>query len=195
MGLSQKYPGAALITGASSGIGKAFAERLAAEGMDLVLVARRTKRLQSIRLDLASRFPVRVDIINADLIEPLSTEYILEYLDQQQISVSMLFNNAGISHLGPFATSDIGIYERMVSLHCTAPVRLTHAILNRFPESLKAIITTSSLAGILPTPYLSVYSATKAFLTAWSYTLSEELSEQGIAVLSLNPGGSEHRDP
>jgi short-subunit dehydrogenase len=74
MGLSQKYPGAALITGASSGIGKAFAERLAAEGMDLVLVARRTKRLQSIRLDLASRFPVRVDIINADMIEPLSTE-------------------------------------------------------------------------------------------------------------------------
>jgi short-subunit dehydrogenase len=189
MNLSQRYPGYSLVTGASSGIGKAFATAFAQEGIPLVIIARREDRLIELKDDLHQRYQVQVYHLSLDLTDQGSFDQIDQFLLQHSISVGILVNNAGISDVNRFENGNEAAFEQMIALNCLAPMKLTHRLLRREREAPRAVIMTSSLAGIMPTPYLAVYSGTKAFLNAMTSALYEEYREAGVDFLTLNPGG------
>ncbi len=191
LSFSKKYPGYALITGASSGIGEAFARQLAATGMDLVLVARSKNELQRLARELQDQYRIKVLTLPVDLTAPEAGETIQTALAQQNIQISFLVNNAGFGALGPLQELDRERQLEMIRLNCQAVVDLT----TRFvPEMLKrkngAIIITSSMAGYVATPFFATYGATKAFDLVFGESLWAELKPQGIDVLVLSPGAT-----
>lgn len=187
--LKQRYPGAALITGASSGIGEAFARRLAAEGIDLALVARRRDRIDRLCDELAKAHNVKSLPIGLDLTTEDCSTILKSTLDDHGIDVSILINNAGYGSHGPFHELDPVKEVRMVDLNCRAPVAVTSAFL---PPMIRrrngAIIIVSSVAGHQPTPFLATYGATKAFDLMFAEALWAELRPFGIDVIALCPG-------
>ncbi|MFA7228267.1 MAG: SDR family oxidoreductase [Melioribacteraceae bacterium] len=189
MTLKEKYGEWALITGASSGIGEGFARRLAAEKINLILVARRIDRLNNIASELTSKFkiqaiPAPIDLSKADFMEDLKI-----YLEGRAISI--LINNAGFGYNGEFVKAEIKNQRDMVMVNCLAPVLLTHYILQDMVQRKKgAIIFLGSLVGYQPTPFTTLYSATKAFNLFMGEGLWYELKKNNIDLLSLNPGGT-----
>lgn len=184
----ERFGGAALVTGASSGIGAAFARALAAGGMDLVLVARRAQRLS----DLAARIGdagTEVHTIVQDLTEPGSERRVLEATREAGVDVGLLVSNAGFGHFGLFHEQQPSHAARMVDLNCRATVALTHAFLpGMIGRGRGGIIITASLAGFQPTPFVATYAATKAFDLVFAESLWAELRPLGIDVLALCPG-------
>jgi short-subunit dehydrogenase len=186
-----RYGKRALITGASSGIGAAFAWRLAANGCsELILVARRTDRLQSLKGDIEQRYRCRVIPLEVDLSQSGSGGVIEELLEREQLTgVDILVNNAGFGLLGAFEDLPHERLAAMVELNCRAVVDLTR----RFLPAMKrrgcgAIIITSSVVGALPAPWFSVYSATKAFDLYFGEALHGECVGSGVDVLTVLPG-------
>jgi hypothetical protein len=177
----------AVVTGASTGLGRCFAERLARQQYDLVLVARDAERLEALAARLASERPISARALPADLTEPKGLALVERELRGQ--TPDLLVNNAGFGTVGRFAELDLDGEEREVRLNVLALVRLTHTVLGPMVERGNgAVINVSSLAGEAPSPYTATYAATKAFVTSFTEALSEELRGSGVRVQALLPG-------
>jgi short-subunit dehydrogenase len=176
------------VTGASAGIGTAFAERLARDGYDLVLVARRRDRLEELAKRVRESHRVDVEVLAADLVDAGE----LLTVEQRAAAfpgLDLLVNNAGFGTVGPFHELDPDGVEREILLNDVALVRLTRAALPRMVErGHGAIVNVSSLAGFQPSPYNATYAATKAFVTSFSEAIAEELRGTGVLVQALCPG-------
>jgi short-subunit dehydrogenase len=178
----------ALVTGASAGIGEAFARRLAADGVDLVLVARRAERLEDLAVQL--RGPLcRVDVLAADLSDDADLERVAARVADTGAPVDLLVNNAGFGTFGNFWELPIAREHEEIATNVTALVRLTHAALGRMvDEGRGAVLNVSSVAGNQPGPGDAVYAATKAFVTSFTEAVAEELRGTGVTVTALCPG-------
>ena len=176
------------MTGASSGIGDAFARQLAADGVDLVLVARRVERLDALASTLRSAV-CRVEVLPADLTDPADLERVAARLADAEAPVDLLVNNAGFATFGPFQELPIEAELAEIDTNVRALVRLSHAAVGRMvPDGRGAILNVSSVAGNQPGPGDAVYAATKAFVTNFSEGLAEELRGTGVSVTALCPG-------
>lgn len=179
----------ALITGASSGIGEAFARALAARGMHLVLVARSSDNLERMAGELRQAYEVTVEPLSLDLTEPGSVERLVGMLSAKHHTVDLLINNAGVGFHGQFASLTPAQDQREIVLNVNALVALTHALLpDMLSRSSGAVINVASTLAFQPTPYMAVYGATKAFVLSFTVALAEESRERGIRVLALCPG-------
>ena len=186
-------PGLAVVTGASSGIGEAYAERLAADGRDLVVVARSGDRLSELAARLTQAHGVRVRVVQADLSRPGEVQRAGGELSA--LPVDMLVNNAGLAHYMPFADLPAAQAAELVDLNVLAPVLLTRAVLpGMLARSRGTIINIASLlafSGPAQAPLLpkrAVYAATKSFLVTFSQALAAEVAGRGIGVQVVCPG-------
>ncbi|WVT78102.1 SDR family oxidoreductase (plasmid) [Sinorhizobium chiapasense] len=179
-----------LITGASSGIGAAYAERFARRGHDLVLVARNKARLEALSVRLREETGVTVDILQADVTN--SDELaVVETRLRDDHRIGILVNNAGASLGGTFADQATNDVAQLIALNATAVARLASAVAPRFIEAGSgAIINVSSVVGLAPEFGMSVYGATKAFVTFLSQGLSLELGPKGIYVQAVLPAAT-----
>ena len=185
----KKYGQWALVTGASSGLGAEFARQLAENGMDVVLVARRKKLLDGLARELGSKYNVKTLVVPADLEKDGSAERIAQKVGRREIA--LLVNNAGFGDYGTFAESDAAKQEEMVELNCVAVVSLTRRFIPQMVARKRgAVIFLSSVAGFQPVPFMSTYSATKAFDLAFGESLWYELRPHCIDVLVICPGGT-----
>src|ERR1700726_2477875 len=181
-----------LITGASSGIGEAFARVLAARGDDLVLVARSAGKLEALAAELTARHNVRVDVVPADLSHSDASDGIVAELTARGIAIGTLVNNAGFGTYGEFAVLDAAHERDEVFVNVVAPVVLTRALLPAMIERGRgAIVNVGSTASFQPVPYMATYGATKAFVLSFSEAVAEEVRPHGIRVVALCPGQTE----
>jgi short-subunit dehydrogenase len=179
----------ALVTGASSGIGRAIAVQLAAAGSDLIIVARRKDRLDALAEELRARHGVDVEVLVADVTVPAQLANVEDRLRAGEPPVDLLVNNAGAGGQGPFAEIDLDRHDTLVRLNVLAPVRLTHAALDRMlPRGRGGVLNVSSIAGLQPLPNVATYAATKAYLSSFSHALHEEVRHRGVSVTVLLPG-------
>jgi uncharacterized protein len=179
----------ALVTGASSGIGERLARRLAADGCDLVILARRTGRLEALAAELSGAHQVGVEVLTADLTSPAGLDAAGARLSDPDRPIELLVNNAGFGSSGSFADLPVGGAEDQVRLNVTAVVRLTHAALpGMLGRGHGGILNVSSVAGFVPSPGAAVYGATKAFVTSFSESLAAEVKGRGVHVTALCPG-------
>lgn len=178
----------ALVTGASAGIGLAFAERLARDQYDLVLVARSRDRLEEIAKRLREERGAGVEVLAADLTQAAALRAVEEVV-ADDATLDLLVNNAGFGTQGRFAELDIDREEEEIRLNVVALVRLTRAALPHMIQRGRGeIVNVSSMAGFYPGPFLATYGATKAFVTSFTESLTEELRETGVRVQALCPG-------
>jgi short-subunit dehydrogenase len=174
---------AALITGASSGIGAEFARQLSARGHELILVARRADRLAA----LAGELPTHAHVISCDL--AMDAPSLPEAVAALGLDVALLVNNAGFGTYGPFLELDAAREAEEIRLNCEAVVTLTHAFLPQMVQRARGgVIIVASSAGMQPIPYQAVYAASKAFALSFGEALSEELRGSGVRILTVNPG-------
>jgi len=185
-----RYGPIALVTGASSGIGKAFAEDLAARGLDLVLAARRRDRLEAIAADLSAKRGVRVVTLEVDLARPEAAAEMAA--ETASLDIGLVVSNAGFSMKGDHAGNDPAEMTEMLMVNCHAPLQLTRAFIPRLrARGRGGIVLTSSVEGLIGCPYSAAYSASKALVKALGEALWGELREEGIDVLTLCPGATE----
>ncbi|WP_165764666.1 SDR family NAD(P)-dependent oxidoreductase [Flavobacterium cyanobacteriorum] len=178
-----------LITGASSGIGLEMAKILAAEGNNLILVARSRDKLEQLKSELEPGHNIEVKIITKDLSVYEETLSVYDECNKCGYIVNVLINNAGFGLYGEFADTPLEDEIRMVSLNINAVLVLTKLFIKDMKERKEGkILNLASLLSFLPFPYYSVYSATKTFVLSFSETLAAELKGTGVAVLSLCPG-------
>ena len=182
----------ALITGASAGIGRAFAEELAAGGTHLVLTARRGDRLEQIAKSLTAKHGIRTEVCVADLIDVSAPQAIFDFTKSKGVEIDLLINNAGFGGYGEFAVEDQQRLLDMVQVNCSAVVHLTRLYL---PEMITRkrgdILILASTASFQGVPYISTYSATKAFDLIFAEGLAEEVKPYGVRVCALCPGSTE----
>ncbi|MGH1396656.1 MAG: SDR family NAD(P)-dependent oxidoreductase [Trichormus sp.] len=182
----------ALITGASSGIGEAFAKELAARQTNLVLVARSQEKLHQLAQELQKQYNIQVEVIVKDLTESNATADIFDITKNQGLTIDLLINNAGFGDYGDFAERDGERQIKMIQLNVLALVDLTHKFLPLMRERRSgSIINVSSIAAFQPIPYLSVYAASKAFVLSFSEALWAENRDYGVRVLVVCPGPTE----
>lgn len=180
----------ALITGASSGIGAAFARRLAADGYHVILVARREEKLRALAQQLQEGYPQApvADVLVADLAKAVDVERVEAHIGSIN-QLELLINNAGFGTSGKFAEIDLDKQLDMVHVHINATMRLTRAALPAMIARQKGfIINVSSIAAYLSNPENVTYCATKAYLNRFSQSLQLELNESGVRVQALCPG-------
>jgi uncharacterized protein len=180
----------ALVTGASGGVGEAFARRLGADGCDLVLVARRSRQLDDLAGQLTAAHGVHVEVLGADLTVPDELARVEQRLADAGRPLDLLVNNAGaFGSVGLLADQTAEAETRKIELNAVAMVRLARAAL---PGMLRrgrgGIINVSSVSAFLPTPRAATYSATKAFITSFSESLHGETRERGVTVTALCAG-------
>ncbi len=178
----------ALITGASSGIGERFARRLARDGYDLILVARRKERLAEIGSELETKHGIRAEVQAADLARDQDVERLVNVI-QGGPALDLLINGAGFGTRGHFAEVDAEKSEKMVRVHVLASVRLVRAALPAMiGRGCGALINISSLGAFFTTVHYTTYSATKSYLNVFSEGLAAELAGTGLKVQALCPG-------
>lgn len=179
----------ALVTGASSGIGAAFARALAEQGTHLILVARSEDKLRNLATTLANQHDIHVDVLSSDLSHSEAGQKLFAATQQLGLSVDILINNAGFATYGSFDSLDAEREQQEIMLNVAAVVNLTHHFL---PAMLArrsgSIINVASTAAFQPTPYMAVYGASKAFVLSFSEALWAEYRSKGIRVLALCPG-------
>lgn len=179
----------ALVTGASSGIGAAFADRLARHGHNLILVARRRERLHDLAERLQSRHPIAIETVVADLSDPASL-VALERTISRQRSLDILVNNAGFAAGTAITATDVMVLEAMMRVHIVALARLTRAALpGMMTRRRGTIINLSSIGAFrtVPEAVWNMYNATKAFVNSFTQGLSQEVRGTGIQVQALCP--------
>ena len=182
--------GIALITGASTGIGAIYADRLAKRGYDLILVARNKARLASVARRIASDTGRKVETVEADLASPADLRRVEDIL-RTNAGISMLVNNAGVGATAPLLDSEIDKMEDMIRLNVTALTRLTYAAVPGFvARGNGTIINISSVVAVAPERLNGVYGATKAFVLALHHSLVHELADKGIRVQAVLPGAT-----
>lgn len=180
-----------LITGASSGIGEAFARRLAAEKHNLVLVARSEEKLRMLCDELKARHGVSANFIAIDLIDYEADERLFKETESHGLEVDWLINNAGFGSAGDFATLDLERELEIINLNVCALAALTHRYLQKMRERKSGtIINVSSAAGFQPLPFMATYAATKAFVTSFTEAIAEENRPFGIHIMALCPGST-----
>ncbi|MBD2200036.1 MULTISPECIES: SDR family NAD(P)-dependent oxidoreductase [Calothrix] len=182
---------AALITGASSGIGAVFAQELAKQNKNLVLVARSEEKLQQIAATLQAQYPISIQIIKQDLTEADAVNQIFSKLESQQINIDFLVNNAGFGEYGAFTQTQWERNQKMIQLNILALVELTYKFLpSMIRNNYGRIINVASIAAFQPMPYVSVYGATKAFVLSFTEALWAENQNTGVNILALCPGST-----
>ncbi len=179
----------AMITGASSGLGLALAEALARRGRSLILVARQRDPLESIAVELTQRFGVEVLFRACDLGEPLRLSGFLLELEESERQIDLLVNCAGVRSHGHFLAQDWGHEQDLIELNILALTRLCHVLGNAMAvQGGGQILNVASLAAFQPTPWMSTYAASKAYVLHFSESLREELKKTGVKVSVLCPG-------
>ena len=182
----------ALITGASSGIGTAFAEELASQNTDLVLVARSEDQLSKLAQRLQEQFGLEAKVIVQDLTLPQAGKSVFDTVAQKGLTIELLINNAGFGDYGAFVDRALTKQLEMIQLNITAVVELTGLFLPEMKQRGKGgIINISSIAGFQPLPYMSIYAATKAFVLNFTEALWAENQDSGVNILALCPGPTE----
>ena len=179
----------ALVTGASSGIGRELATIHAASGGDVVLVARSTSELEDLKAELESAHKITATAISKDLSAPGAGQAVYDEVTQAGITVDYLINNAGFGGVGLFHEQDWEKNNSMIQLNIVALSELTRAFLPDMIENKSGrILNVSSTAGYLPGPMQAVYFATKAYVTSFSLAIAEELRDTNVTVTALLPG-------
>jgi uncharacterized protein len=185
--LHRRFGPTALITGASDGIGRAFAERLAAEGFDLVLVARREAVLADLAATLEARHGIKVAVHAVDLSDPASVPALMQRTASEPIG--LLVAAAGFGSLGAFLEQEVEDEVNMVDLNCRSVVELSHGLgLRMAREGRGGIVLFGSLVGFHGAPLSATYAATKGFVQSFAEGLAVELRPGGVSVLSVAPG-------
>jgi short-subunit dehydrogenase len=181
----------ALITGASAGIGSALAEQLAAQGVNLLLTARRADRLARLADDLAARHKVQTEVHAADLTRTQAPGEIFRFTEQKRLPIELLINNAGFGAYGEFRKHEAQRLLDMVQVNVASVVHLTHLFLPAMVERRSgSILILASTAAFQPVPYLGIYAATKGFDLLFAESLAEEVRQYGVHVCALCPGST-----
>jgi short-subunit dehydrogenase len=181
-----------LITGASSGIGAAFARKLAARGRNVLLVARSEDKLIALCNELGRLTSIRAQYLAVDLRQPDAAAQLLEETTKRELEIDMLINNAGFGSMGDFAKLDLEHELEMIQLNVRAVVDVTRRFLGPMRDRKHGtIINVASTAGFQAVPYMATYAATKAFVLSFSEALAEENRAHGIHVMALCPGVTE----
>ncbi len=182
--------GTALITGASTGIGAIYADRLAKRGYDLILVARNEAKLRALAERLEDETGRAMETVVADLNDPADLLRVADRLKTDK-HITMLVNNAGVGSMTPLLTSDIDKMEEMITLNVTALTRLTYAAAPGFvARGQGTFINISSMVGISPETMNGVYGGTKAYVLALTQSLQHELADKGVRVQAVLPGAT-----
>ncbi len=187
----RKHPGEwALITGASRGLGRAFAEECAKMGYDLLLVSLPDEGLGRLGARISETWAVRCRIMEADLAETEAGERVLALAETETDRLALLVNNAGIGRYGAFGEASFTFHRSVVELNIQSTMGLTYALLPLLARGAPSrILTVASLAAFQPMPLFATYAASKAFLKSWGMALAEELGPLGIGSTVLAPGG------
>jgi uncharacterized protein len=179
----------ALVTGASSGIGAAFARELGKAGADLVIVARTVDKLEALADEVRDRSGVDVEVLGADLADPDALAGVEQRVAAVERPIDLLVNNAGYGFQGEFGEIPVDDEEAEIRVNIIALVRLSHAAAQRMPTTGGGgILNVSSVASFQPSPHGANYGATKAYVTSLSQALHEELRPKGVTVTALCPG-------
>lgn len=178
----------ALITGASSGIGKALAHEFARDGYHLVLAARSVGKMQALADELQQRYPVTVTVVGADLETSDGAQKLHADIKARNITLSALVNNAGYGTFGEFKDSALAPELAMMQLNMNTVVMLTKLFLPDLIATRGKVLNTASTAAFQPGPYMAVYYATKAFVLSFSEAIAAELAPHGVTVTALCPG-------
>lgn len=182
--------GRALITGASTGIGATYADRLARRGFDLILVARDATRLAGVAERIRQQTGAQAEVLRADLTDRADLAAVAQRLESDA-TITLLLNNAGMSVNGTLADADIGAVERMIALNVTAPTRLAAAAARAFKARKGGtIINIASVLALAPELFSGSYSGTKAYLLNLSHSLARELQPDGVRVQAVLPGAT-----
>jgi short-subunit dehydrogenase len=181
---------AALVTGASSGIGAIYADRLARRGHDLVLVARDAARMDATAARLRAETGVGVDVLAADLVDPRALARVEDRLRQDQ-RIGILINNAGAAMAGGFADPDLDAAERLIRLNVTAVMRLAGAAIpGMLARGQGAIVNIASVLALAPEISPGIYAGTKSFVLTFSQSLQTELGPRGLYVQAVLPAAT-----
>ncbi|MFT4884488.1 MAG: short-subunit dehydrogenase [Natronomonas sp.] len=181
--------GTALITGASAGIGKAFAEQFAANGHDLVLVARRAERLESLADELEREHGIDTHVVAMDLADRQAPYELYEETQARGVQVDILVNNVGIGTQGAFVENDLDRELDQLQLNMVTPTQLTHLYGGDMADRGEGgILNVSSTAAWFPGPFMTIYYASKAYMKSFSEGLAGELEPDGVSVTVLCPG-------
>ncbi|MVV46972.1 SDR family oxidoreductase [Pseudomonas sp. PB120] len=188
MTLSSK--GTALITGASSGIGAVYADRLARQGYDLILVARSQDKLRTLANRLSDETGRAVEVVTADLKDKADLLRVEEIL-RHDASITLLVNNAGVGAVMPLVASPVDEMEEMIDLNVTALMRLSYAVVPGFvARGNGTVINIASIVAVAPEILNGVYGATKAFVLGLSQSMHHELAAQGLRIQAVLPGAT-----
>lgn len=180
-----------LITGASKGIGKAFAYECAVRGMNLILVARSQALLETLAKELSGK-NISVQTLTADLLNPNAHKEIFDWVEQNGWNINMLINNAGAGYYGKFDEKPLDKHLEVMHLNMDSMIRMAHEFLNRSDKTQKRyLLNTVSTGAFQPTPFMAVYCASKSFMLAFSQAIRFELRKQQVYVTALCPGGTE----
>lgn len=178
-----------LITGASSGIGLELAGLFAENGFDLVVVARRKAELQSLAARCRQEHGVRVHVVPMDLLGPNAAAKLVQQLEDEELDIDVLVNNAGRMDMGGFVGIDIDRHERLLQLNVIVLASLTRRLLPAMIDRGHGrVLNIASTSSFQPVPSLALYAASKAFVLSLSESLSEELKGTGVTVTALCPG-------
>ena len=184
------YGPVALVTGASSGIGRSFAEQLAKMGMNLVLVARRAQLLDELASQLGKKHAVEVKVCQFDLAGAGAAEKIMDAT--ASLDIGLLISNAGLSMKGAHAANDPKTMTAMLMVNCNTPMLLAHGFIPRLRKRGRGgMLFTSSVEGLMGCPFSSAYSASKALVKSLGEGLWGELTPEGIDVLTICPGATD----
>src|SRR5688572_6040244 len=184
------HKGTALITGASSGIGALYADRLARAGYDLILVARRADKLRSLANELTTRTGRSVETIAADLTKPDQLAQV-EAVLRTDASITMLVNNAGVGSTAPLLESNVADMDLMVTLNVNVLMRLAYAAAPALvARGNGTIVNIASIVALAPELLNGVYGGSKAFVLAFSQSLQHELADKGVRVQAVLPGAT-----
>lgn len=179
---------AALVTGASAGMGVEYARQLAGRGHNVILVARRLERLDELAREIRS-LGVRAETVETDLTKAAARKRMLAAVKATELDVEVLVNNAGFGYHGLFHKTSLERHLELVKLNMEALVHLTGVFLPRMVSRGRgAVINMASTAGFQPTPYEASYAASKAFVLSFSQALHSEVGPQGVEVLAVSPG-------
>lgn len=177
-----------LVTGASSGLGRAMAKILATKhGANLIVVARRQERLDSLKAELAAVCPAQVLTVRADLSRLEDTDRVLAETARLPLYAAIL--NAGVTHFGAHADLGWDAFRQLLDTNVTGVVRMTNALLPQLEQSDGGLLLVSSMAGILPIPFQTAYSASKAFLVHFGCGLFHEYEGRSVSITTYTPGG------
>lgn len=179
----------ALVTGGSKGIGRSLASEFAADGYDLLLVARTKSTLEEVAAELEYRYGVGVDTLSVDLAKRAAVDRIVDYLTTTDTTVDALVNNAAVATYGAFAECDLETERDQLRVNVEAPVLLTRRLLPALLERDSGIVlNVASTAGLRPGPYMAGYHASKSYLVSFTQSVAEECRATGVSVAVLCPG-------